>query len=140
VFGVAVRLICPIGAPFFQDIPLSPQGDALGYPPSALQADEGIRVNLRPSAVPFLNQELATMPKRFRLATLLTIGPLLALVVALASWVIVLRDQLVELDQRVTVLELTPPLTTMAGDYSDVGVHIDVDRAMQLESLSVPRY
>jgi hypothetical protein len=75
------------------------------------------------------------MPKRFRLAKLLTIGPLLALVVALASWVIVLRAQLVELDQRVTVLELTPPLTTMAGDYSDVGVHIDVDRAMQLDNL-----
>lgn len=75
------------------------------------------------------------MPKRFRLATLLTIGRLLALVVALASWVIVLRAQLVELDQRVTVLELTPPLTTMAGDYSDVGVHIDVDRAMQLDNL-----
>ncbi|WP_145115781.1 hypothetical protein [Botrimarina mediterranea] len=72
---------------------------------------------------------------RFRLATLLTIGPLLALVVALASWVIVLRAQLVELEQRVTVLELTPPLTTMAGDYSDVGVHIDVDRAMQLDNL-----
>ncbi len=76
------------------------------------------------------------MPMRFRLATLLTIGPLLALVVALASWVIVLRAQLVELEQRVTVLELTPPLTTMAGDYSDVGVHIDVDRAMQLDNLS----
>ncbi|QDV75803.1 hypothetical protein K2D_40290 [Planctomycetes bacterium K2D] len=75
------------------------------------------------------------MPMRFRLATLLTIGPLLALVVALASWVIVLRAQLVELEQRVTVLELTPPLTTMAGDYSDVGVHIDVDRAMQLDNL-----
>jgi hypothetical protein len=82
-----------------------------------------------------LDQERATVPKRFRLATLLTIGPLLALVVALASWVIVLRAQLVELDQRVTVLELTPPLTTMAGDYSDVGVHIDVDRAMQLDNL-----
>lgn len=77
------------------------------------------------------------MPKRFRLATLLTVGPLLALVVALASWVIVLRAQLVELDQRVTVLELTQPLVAMAGDYSDVEVHVDIDRAMQIEASSI---
>lgn len=70
------------------------------------------------------------MPKRFRLATLLAIGPLLAIVVALASWVIVLRAQLVELDQRVTVLELTPPVGAVASDFSDVGVHYDVDKAM----------
>lgn len=78
------------------------------------------------------------MPKRFRLATLITIGPLLTLLVALASWVVVLRAQLVELDQRVTVLELTSPGVTMAGDYSDVGVHIDVDRAMQLDNVYGP--
>jgi hypothetical protein len=76
------------------------------------------------------------MPKRFRLATLLAIGPLLALVVALASWVIVLRAQLVELDQRVTVLELTSPTVAVASDFSDVGVHYDVDRAMQADVMS----
>jgi hypothetical protein len=70
------------------------------------------------------------MPKRFRLATLLTVGPLLALVVALASWVIMLRAQLVELDQRITVLELTSPAGAVASDFSDVGVHYDVDKAM----------
>ena len=75
------------------------------------------------------------MPKRFRLATLLTIGPLLALVVALASWVIVLRAQWAELDQRVTVLELTSPGVAVASDFSDVGVHYDVDKAMMGDGL-----
>ena len=78
------------------------------------------------------------MPKRFRLATLLTVGPLLALVVALASWVVLLRAQLVELDQRVTVLELTSPIGAVASDYSAVGVHYDVDRAMMADPLGTP--
>lgn len=78
------------------------------------------------------------MPKRFRLATLLAIGPLLALVVALASWVIVLRGQLVELERRVTVLELTSPAGAVASDYSEVGVHYDVDKAMMADPLGTP--
>lgn len=75
------------------------------------------------------------MPKRFRLSTLLTLAPLLAIVVALGSWVLALRAQVAELEQRVTVLEAVPPLGAVAGDYSDVGVHFDVDRAMQSDGI-----
>jgi hypothetical protein len=52
--------------------------------------------------------------------------------------VIVLRAQLVALDQRVTVLELTSPAGAVASDFSEVGVHYDVDKAMMADPLSLP--
>jgi hypothetical protein len=74
------------------------------------------------------------MPKQIGLATLLILSPLLALVVALASWVVMLRSQVADLERRVTGVELAQSLVAMAGDYSGVGVHIDVDRAMQIQA------
>ncbi|TWT97063.1 hypothetical protein Pla108_28400 [Botrimarina colliarenosi] len=79
------------------------------------------------------------MPKRFRLATLVVLGPLLALVVALGSWVLTLRSQVSDLEQRVTVLEQAPPAGALASDYSAVGVHYDIDHAMQMAPMTRQR-
>jgi len=75
---------------------------------------------------------------RLRLVTLLGLAPLLALTVALGSWVLSLRQQVASLEQRVATLELNQPLIGML-DVSEVGVPNDVDRAMQMNNLSVVR-
>lgn len=76
------------------------------------------------------------MPKQFRLATLIVLTPLLALVAALVSWVVVLRSQVSDLERRVAGVELAQSLVATAGDYSHVGIHADVDRAMQIDASS----
>lgn len=133
---VAVRwIICRMGAASFQGVSLSTQDVALGYHLSSLQAEGGIRVYLRSSAAPFLNQERAIMPKRFRLATLLTCVAILSIFVALGSWVLALRSQVAELEQRVGVLEVARRSGAASGNYSSVGVHYDVDRAMYSDGM-----
>lgn len=73
------------------------------------------------------------MPKRLRLGSLLLLAPLLALVVALVTWVRVLQRQVAVLEGRVAALEATQPLM-VSLDVSSVGVPGDVDRAMLLDS------
>lgn len=68
-----------------------------------------------------------------RLSTLLVLGPLLAVVVALGGWVQSLRQEVALLEQRVVTLEINQPLTALIGT-SNVGVPFDIDEAMQMES------
>lgn len=77
------------------------------------------------------------MPKRLRLGTLLVLAPLLALVVALVTWVRVLQQQVAVLETRVAALEAAQPLT-VSLNVSNVGVPRDVDRAMLMDG-TMPR-
>lgn len=76
---------------------------------------------------------------RIRLGSLLVLAPLLALVVALGTWVQSLRHQVASLEQRVSMLETLPTLLTTNTPSTPGGFPIDVDRAMQMEATRVRR-
>lgn len=73
------------------------------------------------------------MQKRLRLGSLVVLAPLLAVAIALVTWVRTLQQQVAVLEARIATLERSQPLTVQL-DVSNVGVPGDVDRAMMLDS------
>lgn len=75
------------------------------------------------------------MPKRFRLATLLATTALMAVMLAIGSWGIALWRQTIEIEREL-LLGSNAPVGNREKTHSEVGVHFDIDRAMQADGMS----
>lgn len=71
---------------------------------------------------------------KYRVHSLLLLGPVLAIVLTLGWWIASLRQQVRLLEARVETLESLPTLA-VSFDVSEVGVPRSVDEAMMMDGI-----